>query len=147
VGLKSQIQPGVNFTPAYQMSGTPYCITIDTVSHTTAIAVNFPFVTRWVVISARDDAAGAVRVGFSENGVNTNPIANYFLLELASDGTGAAGSRFNVLSPRLELRCKTLWIRGDAAALDKVSIIAGLTGIDEGAFPTLSGSDGFSGIG
>ena len=146
MGLKQQIGPGVNFTPAYQASGTPWCETVSTVT-TSAIRIDFPYVTRWVVISARDVAGGAVRVGFSENGVNTNPSANYFLLELSSDGAAAAGTRFNAQSPRLELRCKSLWIRGDATEIDSVSVLAGLTGITEGAFPTLSGSNDFTGIG
>ena len=148
MGLKQQIQPGVNFTPAYQMSGTPYCVTLTNVT-SAATRVTFPYVTRWLMISARDGAAGAVRIGFSANGVNSNPDDNFFLLELTADMTDptSASTRFNAMTPRLELRCKEIWVATDNATLNKVSIIAGLTGINEGAFPTLSGSDGFEGIG
>ena len=144
MGLKQQIGPGVNFTPAYQASGTPWCETLTDVT-TTAVRINFPYVTRWITVSARDGAQGALRIGFSENGVKANPTANYFLLELTADDSG--DDRYNGQTPRLELRCKSIWVRGDAATVDRVSVIAGLTGITEGAFPTLSGSNDFDGIG
>ena len=66
---------------------------------------------------------------------------------LASDGAAASGNNFVAQTPRLEMRCKSIWVMGDSAEVNRVSIIAGLTGIVEGAFPTLSGSNGFRGIG
>jgi len=98
-----------------------------------------------VAISARDGNQGAVRVGFSEHGVEATVTANYFLLELAADDTG--DDRYNGQTPRLELRCKSIWVRGDTTTIGRISIIAGLTGIMQGSFPILTGSEGFKGIG
>ncbi len=132
---------GPGFVPAYQVSGTPFAETKAAVTHTTAVKFSFPTVTRWVTVSATDAAHGAVRIGFTENGVNSNPTANYYLLELEKHDT----SLFNGSTERLELRCKELWVRGESTTIDKISVVAGLTGIHE--FPVLSGSNGFKGVG
>jgi len=152
VGLKQQIGPGVNFTPAYQASGTPWVRTYqgsgaNPAIDDNAIRVTFPYVTRWIMISAKDNAFGQIRIGFSENGVDGTPNADYFLLNLA-EGTGLDDASFYMgQTPRLELRCKEIWIRAESTGIQFVSVMAGLTGITEGAFPTLSGSAGFEGIG
>ncbi len=137
------MKQGPNFAPAYQVSGTPFVLTASNVAHTAGnvTKITFPHVTRWVTITATDGATGALRIGFSENGVNSNPKANYYLLQLADVG----GSKFSATTGRLELRCKELYIRADGAAIDNVSVIAGLTGIE--SFPVLTGSNGFKGVG
>jgi hypothetical protein len=144
VGISNFQGQGANYVPAYQTSGTPYAITLTGVT-TTSVKVTFPYVTRWVVVSATDATTAAdVRIGFSENGTEVSPDRNYYLLPLTKSGDEAI---WQGQTPRLELRCKELWIRGDSNTIGTVSIIAGMTGISKDQFPILSGSQGFEGVG
>ena len=133
------MKQGPNFAPAYQVSGTPFVQTVATVG-TGVVKITFPSVTRWVSISARDAAAKSLRIGFTENGVNSNPKANYYLLHL-----GGSSSMFVGHTERLEVRCTELYIRADSSDIDFVSVMAGVTGID--SFPVITGSNGFKGVG
>jgi hypothetical protein len=135
------LKQGPNFVPAYQLSGTPFALTVATVG-TTVVKITFPSVTRWVSISAKDATVKSLRIGFSENGVITSPTANYYLLHLSDDGTT---SNFTGHTERLEVRCKEIYIRAEASDIDFVSVMAGLTPIE--SFPVLSASNGFKGVG
>jgi len=149
VGLKSLQTVGANYVPAYQVSGIPSCLTLSAVG-TTAVRVDFPSVTRWISISTMDDEPNlALRIGFSENGVNGVEEDNYFLLPLGQDSGTAGASRYSETTPRLEIRCKSIWVRSESGTLGGVSIMAGITGIDNSQFPALSGSvrSGHTGIG
>jgi len=128
---------GPNFVPAYQISGVPWA-TGSLTAGATAVEVKFPNVTRWVQIT--NNSANAVRVGFSKNGVDANPAANsnYFVVEGKSDTT-------QHMTDRLELRCKSIFLKRHSSSDATVSIVAGLTGVEE--FPVLTGSNGFKGIG
>jgi len=143
VGISNQQGQGANYVPAYQTSGTPFAKTVLAVSSTVAVRVVFPYVTRWIAVSASDAAAGGLRIGFSENGVEMASKANYYYLPLAEDGDAL----FVGQTPRLELRCKEIWLLGDSAAINTVSVVAGMTGISKDQFPVLSGSQGFDGVG
>tara|TARA_B100000700_G_scaffold210481_1_gene231386 strand:+ start:8887 stop:9333 length:447 start_codon:yes stop_codon:yes gene_type:complete len=139
---------GPNFVPAYQISGVPFVFTTLSLaaSNGTPLEIKFPAVTRWIMISAKDAAANAVRIGFSVNGVKANPSAAkyYYLLQLQEDGK--TGSRFTASTGRMEIRTKSLFlIANETNTIDEVSIVAGLTQIDE--FPVLTGSNGFTGVG
>ena len=125
--------PKEGYVPSYQISAKPWATGSLAVS-TTATELTFPFVTRWVQIT--NTGGNDVRVGFSENGVNANPAsnANYFLLETAAAGASPASS------VRLELRCKSLFVRGDSDS-SVVSVVAGLTDILD-LTSKLSGSEG-----
>ena len=135
-----EMKQGPGFAPAYQVSGTPFVKTISGVG-TSPIRVEFPYVSRWVIISIHNSTHVAARIGFSENGVNSNPDANYYLLETEEKD----GGEHSVRTSRLELRCKEIFIRTDSGSGVTISIIAGLTGIE--SFPVLTGSNGFKGIG
>ncbi len=125
--------PKEGYVPSYQISAKPWATGSLAVS-TSATELTFPFVTRWVQIT--NTGGNDVRVGFSENGVNANPAsnANYFLLETAAAGASPASS------VRLELRCKSLFVRGDSDS-SVVSVVAGLTDILD-LTSKLSGSEG-----
>ncbi len=125
--------PKEGYVPSYQISAKPWATGSLAVS-TTATELTFPFVTRWVQIT--NTGGNDVRVGFSENGVNANPAsnANYFLLETAAATASPASS------VRLELRCKSLFVRGDSDS-SVVSVVAGLTDILD-LTSKLSGSEG-----
>ena len=120
---------GPNFVPAYQASGVPFVTSsLSSDLTTTPVQIDFPYVTRFFVVN--NIGAVPIRVGFTENGVNakgSGNASNYFLLE-ASGSTG-----------RLELRCKSLFIR-TSNSTGGYTLLAGLTGINSGQFPVLTGT-------
>jgi hypothetical protein len=120
---------GANFVPAYQVSGVPY-VTSSLSSNltTTPVQIDFPYATRFFVVN--NIGTVPLRIGFTANGVNAKgegSVSNYFLLE-ASGTTG-----------RLELRCKSLFIR-TANSTGGYTLMAGLSGVDSGQFPVLTGT-------
>jgi hypothetical protein len=118
-----------NFVPEYQISGVPYVTSSaadEVTSQDTPIRVDFPEVTRWIVIY--NSGSAAVRVGFTANGARAVNTANYFVVK--------AGTT----TPRMELRCKSLFFTKDSATAADFNIIAGLTTIRSDYFPILTGS-------
>jgi len=104
---------GINHVGAYQVSGQPFVS--GGISPGTAEKVEFPYVTRWVVINNHSTTIGAdVKVGYSENGVKGT---NYFTV---LSGTS---------SPRLELKVSEIWFADGSAPCNGVEISAGLTSI------------------
>lgn len=146
MSIKNKTGVGPDYVPAYQVSGVPFVTSSQHAITTTPVSIDFPRVTRF--ISVTNTGVNVLRLGFSENGVNGlgqvsgsnqtvehEPRANYFILPVS----GATG--------RLELRCKSLFIRADTGAAGSFSVMAGLTGIDKNQFPVLTGSNFFKGIG
>ena len=127
------VSPREGYVPSYQISAKPWA-TGSLALSTSATELSFPYVTRWVQVI--NTGGNDVRVGFSENGVNGNPASNsnYFILETAA-ATAAEAS-----STRLELRCKSIFVRADSGT-SEVSVIAGLTDIKD-LNAKLSGSEG-----
>jgi len=121
--------PNPNFVPEYQISGVPY-VTGSGAGEVTSldapIRLDFPEVTRWIIIY--NSGSGALRVAFSNNGARSVDKANYFVVK-----SGAT-------TPRMELRCKTLYFAKDSATAADFNIIAGLTTIRADFFPILTGS-------
>ena len=145
-GLPGQ---GPSFVPAYQVSGTPFvtsslsgtgCSSGGGVASKTRV-VKFPYVTRWVQV--RNIGTASLRIGFTEHGVNATVSASYYLL---GPSTGSMYPGTQSETARWEVRCKELHFRlDDANGGTHFSVMAGLTGIKE--FPTLTGSNGFAGVG
>ena len=111
---------GLQNVGSYQVSGRPFATgSVDAMSAAASapVAVRFPKVTRWVVVSNR--TAEACRVGFSSNGVSGSSPAiayeNYFLTVPA-----------NTMTQPLELKVTELWLSGS----NTVDVMAGLTFID-----------------
>ena len=129
--------PAHNFVPEYQQSGIPF-VTSSAANEVTdaPIQVSFPYVTRWVKIFNTDGVAGdTLRVGFTQNGVNSVETANYFILS-GSEST-----------ERLELKCKEIWLRRHGSNNASFSVLAGLTNVPASSFPSLTGSNGVLGVG
>ena len=104
-------RPGLGNAASYEVSGIPWVKHVDP-GATGDIAISFPLVTRWIIVSNSDpNAANIVRVGFSANGLDAD---NYYLL---------SGSQ---TTPRLEVKTTELHLKGGS---NQVSVIAGLTGI------------------
>lgn len=138
---------GYNFAPEYQVSGWPFVKTVSGVD-TTAQKIEFPRVTRWFSISIHSTAHRAVRVGFTENGVNdTAGDGHYFLIETDEKDGGGGGANHSFKSSTFEIKCKELWFRTDSGDSTTVSVIAGYTGVLTGSFPVITGSNGFEGVG
>ena len=92
---------GANSVPAYQLSGVPF-VTSSAGGEVQAspIEVTFPYVTRFFVV--QNTSANPMRIGFTADGVNADITANYLVLS-GNDKT-----------PRMELRCKSLFFRKDS---------------------------------
>ncbi len=101
---------GLGNASAFEVSGIPYVQgAIDAKS--TVVQLDFPRVTRWIVVTNDSTTDDPLRVGFSQNGVTGS---NFFPV---LPGT---------TSPRLEVKVTELYLSGS----DNVSVIAGLTTIE-----------------
>ena len=127
------------------------------------VSVEFPFVTKFITI--RNTGLNELRVGFSARGCfapdERLPVSvsaagtakdlksgrNYFLIPSASATGGAHRSAVDTVVT-LDIRCKKLFFVSNAsdntptgaAFSTDFSLIAGLTTIEAGQFPVLTGS-------
>jgi hypothetical protein len=164
-------EPGLNFTPEYQRSGTPYVTASNgaEVNSTTPTKIAFPRVTRWIEITPfTNSGAGYLKVGFTSNGVlSRGAVTGSYFREYDEDGdvkfstTSPAPNAFeqsatarNYLiipaasttpSVRLELACTDLFFLTDASTCG-FSVVAGLTNIPSTDL-ILSGANGNYGVG
>ena len=122
-----------NHADEYMGSSLPFASGSIVVANGVAKKVKFPYVTRWIQVFSK---TGDVRVGFTENGTEANPVSNsnYFVVK-----TGDS-------SARLEVKCTQIFLAGDGGAAT-VSVVAGYTNIPENRFLNLTGSEGFEGVG
>lgn len=145
--------PGVGFVPAYEVSGVPFVTSsVEGEVGTTAVAVQFPFVTRWLEVV--NTGGKPLRIGFSKNGVegkgavssgSDNPGENWALPTHRNYFTLNHESGSNASTSRLELRCSRIFFATETGLTD-FSLIAGLTTIPKSQL-NLTGSEGFEGIG
>jgi hypothetical protein len=124
-----------NYVPEYQQSVIPY-VTSSVTTANGITSVTFPYVARWVVISNQGTSATRavsdnLAFGFSLTGSNGG---NKFIVQ--------AGQT----TPRLEVKCTTLFFSGSSSAVP-FSILAGLTNIPAGSLPAISASNGVLGVG
>ena len=140
---RGPLKQGPGYVPAYQVSGTPF-VTSSAANEVpeaveaapASLEIKFPFITRWVIV--QNTGAKPLKMGFTKNGVNIATASMYIPTQTTSDDGSAARTE------RLELRCKSLHFAGHEGTTS-VQVLAGLTGLEE--FPTLTGSDGFDGVG
>jgi hypothetical protein len=121
----NQGPPGLGHVGSYQVSGKPFVSGgIDLSVYTSGpLEINFPSVTRWVLVRNRDnsvDNSKFIQVAASENGFSEG-----YYFRISDDYTGA-GARRNSTTPRMELKLTKLYLTGSST---KVDVIAGLTGI------------------
>lgn len=140
-------KPGINFTPAYQISGIPFVtssVDDELTNSGNIVRVKFPFVTSTIRIEASGSTSGnsaSLKFGFTENGVNSNPTANYF--------TVASAGGISYATPSLPIRCKELFFKIDATTGRTgigFTVSAGLTNIPTGSLDTLTGSIEVAGV-
>ena len=118
----------------YQSSGVPYVSSSHTLSDTSVVIFEFPYVTRHFTIF--NSGSNAIRVGFTQNGVSAAETANYFILQ------------GEMVSPRMEIKCDKLVIAKDEGTQpNKVSVVAGLTNVALNKFFYVTGSNSVAGVG
>mgnify|MGYP001171665367 FL=1 len=122
-----------NNADEYLGSSFPFLHHYETVSNT-VLKLSLPYGSRHITII--NNGSNAVRVGFTVNGVNSNPNPNFFVV------------KGGLASPRLEIKCKELYfLRDGSSDATDVSVIVGYTNIPPKNVPLLTGSTGFSGVG
>lgn len=127
----NNIIPHEGYVPAYQSSAIPY-VTSSQISLGEVHVYTFKHVTRFFNVKNRGSlGTDEVAVSFTQNGLSTG---NYFTL-----GQGEAFSE--------ELRCVQLFVSGSSGTNVKYEIVAGLTCIPFSQFRTLTGSNGYQGVG
>jgi hypothetical protein len=138
MALKSVSIADPNYVPNYQLSAIPY-VTSSAGSEVTdsPISVDFPYVTKFVTV--HNTGGGDLRIGFTEDGVNGAITKNYFVLDTTGAGKDPAFT--------FDVRCKQMWFRRDASTDTDFSLFAGLTPVEASAFPVITGSNGFEGVG
>jgi hypothetical protein len=145
----------------------------DSDSVSAPVKVKFPFVTNFLTI--HNTGRNGLRVGFSQDGViapgerRATVDADKVGIDRSTAGSGSYGGRNYFLIPTgsantgfgdciqtFNVRCKEVYFLSNAgenstptsAGLSTdFSIFAGLTTIDSGVFPLLTGSNGFPGVG
>lgn len=111
-------RPGIGNAASYQVSGIPWVSSslVIPASGSTPLEINFPQVTKSIIVKNVSTGPVQMRVGFSSNGVtNTN---NFFLL--------SAGESFAA-----DLKVTKLYLMSNNGTVLTGSIIAGLTNIPE----------------
>lgn len=123
---------GEGYVPAYQMSATPY-VTSSQVTLGEIKEFSFGCVTRFFTLKCTGASTSGVSVGFTRLGLLVQN-SNFFTLSGSEAYTG-------------EIRTDRLFISGSSGASCTFTIIAGLTPISADKFLTITGSNGFLGVG
>lgn len=123
---------GEGYVPAYQVSAMPY-VTSSTVALGATKEISFNYVTKFFTIKNTGASSNVIAVGFTQNGMLPGN-ANFFTLSGSESITG-------------EVRTNKLFISGSAGASTTFTLFAGLTNIPVKNFLTVTGSNGFSGVG
>lgn len=139
MALKSVSIADPNYVPNYQLSAIPYVTSSATneVTSGAGLQVTFPYVTKTVKI--KNTGGNPLRVGFTELGVEGAVTKNYFIIPTEASAGETCIQEFDV-------RCKSLWFAGNGGPTD-FSLFAGLTPVEAAAFPVITGSNGFEGVG
>ncbi len=131
MGDAYRYQVGVGSVGSYQISGIPWTTSsvAAPVVGASPLVIEFPTVTKFIVVKNIASTNIQLRVGFSENGVKNT--GNYFILNKNESFEG-------------DLRITRLYLLSDETSdTVPVTIVAGLTGVDSSNLPNnWSGSVG-----
>ena len=116
-------KPGLGNAASYQVSSQPYLTSSLTVpaSGSDPMEISFPYVTKFIVITNNTPVGGAnipLRFGISAAGVKGLINNNYGILN-------------NGQSFEADFRVTKIYLMSDDGNQPTVSVIAGLTGIDQ----------------
>lgn len=123
---------GEGYVPAYQISGVPY-VTSSNVTLGATREISFNTVTKFVTVKNTGASTNVIAVGFTQNGM-LPANSNFFALSGSEAFSG-------------ELRTSKIFISGSSGATTPFTLVAGLTNIPIKNFLTVTGSNGFSGVG
>ena len=123
-------EPGQKSVGEYHCSGVPF-LTASLIAATTTVEVSFPRVTKEITLRTPTDAK--IRFAVTENGANGNPEDNFFLLDTTPT--------------TFDIRTKTIFLRNTDSSPRTCYVFAGLTDITREKMITLTGSNGFEGVG
>ena len=147
-------RPAHNYVPEYQQSGIPFVRKITLIDNT-AVALNFDFLTRWVIVKNTSDAT----ITFGFNGETNQGINEDTAVKVDAAGVDLADQNGNTHkytrlpfvslgagkeTQRLELKCKQIFFKG--LATNTIEVIAGLTNIRSIDFPDQKAENGFTGV-
>lgn len=122
---------GEGYVPAYQISPVPY-VTGSNVTLGQTKSYSFDFVTKSIFVQNTSGAGAVLAVAFTERGLL--PVnSNYLIL--------SGGQSFTQ-----DVRTSNLFISGVLGSSD-FRIFAGLTSIPVKNFLTVTGSNGYTGVG
>lgn len=113
---------GLSNVGSYQVSGIPYA-TGSLCPHgiKAGMAVNFPYVTRWVEVYNHDQT-NPLFVGFSSHGINQD-IGNNYFIELPP-----ATAEIPIISTgKMELKLTQVWLSG--SGIGTCGVVAGMTNL------------------
>lgn len=122
---------GEGYVPAYQISPVPF-VTASNVALGATKSYAFPFVTKSIFVQNTAAATNVIAVAFTQNGLL--PANSNFLI--LSGGQSLSQ----------DVRTSALFISG-AAGSATFSLMAGLTNIPVKNFLTVTGSNGYTGVG
>ena len=130
---------GLGAVGSYQVSGKPFVSgSIDPgAMPSPPFRLQFPSVTRWVVVRNIDPDTGAdLACAFSQNGLPSMGGTNHFTLD-------DAGASLVDQTLSMELKVGEMWFEGSGNGCREFDVIAGLTGINVNEIPNnWSGSAG-----
>jgi hypothetical protein len=122
---------GEGYVPAYQISPVPY-VTSSNVTLGATKSYTFPCVTKSIFVQNTAASSNVIAVAFTQNGLL--PANSNFLI--LSGGQSLSQ----------DVRTSALFISG-AAGTSTFSFLAGLTNIPVKNFLTITGSNGYNGVG
>ena len=122
---------GEGYVPAYQISPVPF-VTASNVALGQTRGYNFEFVTKSIFVQNTAASTNVIAVAFTENGLR--PTNSNFLI--LSGGQSFAQ----------DVRTSAIFISGSAGS-STFSFLAGLTNIPVKNFLTVTGSNGYTGVG
>ena len=122
---------GFHNVGSYLVSSQPYLTSSLTVPAlgSEPLEINFPNITKFVIVRNESTSTGDIRVGFSSIGVSGTVDNNYAILSGSESLSG-------------DYRVKSVYILSDTAVEQTASIVAGLTGIPVRDFNNWTGSAG-----
>lgn len=122
---------GEGYVPAYQISPVPY-VTSSNVTLGATKSYEFPCVTKSIFVQNTAASSNVIAVAFTQNGLL--PANSNFLI--LSGGQSLSQ----------DVRTSALFISG-ASGTSTFSFLAGLTSIPVKNFLTVTGSNGYNGVG
>ena len=122
---------GEGSTGAYAISATPF-VTSSNVSLGETKNINFGYASRFIVVR-NTSTDGVLAISFTENGLKPEN-SNYFILSGSEAFSG-------------DFRTDRLFLSGAGGSSTSFSLVCGLTTIPSRNLTTITGSNGFPGVG